>query len=153
MASEEEIQKGYKAVTAPTEEEQRSQISLSDQFKALADMKFSYVATCQNNPSLRVAYIDEVEESIGGCVQIVYYSVLVKAVDNLEQALGLLDDDSEWDDALKEASGFQSPKALCELFVTLMLKCEISFPEKLWKKHHHALVEDILYRYRRNNGN
>lgn len=36
-------------------------------------------------PSLRVAYIDEVEEREGSRVQKVYYSVLVKAVDNLDQ--------------------------------------------------------------------
>lgn len=38
-----------------------------------------------SNPSLRVAYIDEVEENEGGKVHKVYYSVLVKAVDNLDQ--------------------------------------------------------------------
>ena len=32
-----------------------------------------------------MAYIDEVEEREGGKVQKVYYSVLVKAVDNLDQ--------------------------------------------------------------------
>ena len=32
-----------------------------------------------------MAYIDEVEENEGGKVQKVYYSVLVKAVDNLDQ--------------------------------------------------------------------
>lgn len=36
-------------------------------------------------PSLRVAYIDEVQEREGSRVQKVYYSVLVKAVDNLDQ--------------------------------------------------------------------
>lgn len=38
-----------------------------------------------SNPSLRVAYIDEVEEREGEKVQKVYYSVLIKAVDNLDQ--------------------------------------------------------------------
>lgn len=38
-----------------------------------------------SNPSLRVAYMDEVEETENGKVQKVYYSVLVKAVDNLDQ--------------------------------------------------------------------
>ena len=38
-----------------------------------------------SNPSLRVAYIDEVEEREGGKNQQVYYSVLVKAVDNHDQ--------------------------------------------------------------------
>ncbi|KAK1294985.1 Callose synthase 5 [Acorus calamus] len=108
MASESEILEGYKAVTDPTEEEKKSQRSLSAQLEAMADMKFTYVATCQiygnqkqsgdrratdilnlmvNYPSLRVAYIDEVEEREGGKVQKVYYSVLVKAVGNRDQEI------------------------------------------------------------------
>lgn len=131
-----EILQGYKAITIPSEEDKKAR-SLSSQSEAMADMKFTYVATCQNygnqkrsgdrratdilnlmvkyvlylikswcslnlllgslmrtltidifffsNPALRVAYIDEVEEREGGKVQKVYYSVLVKAVDNLDQ--------------------------------------------------------------------
>lgn len=48
-----------------------------------------FVLHLSSNPSLRVAYIDEVEESEGGKVQKVYYSVLVKAVDNLDQVSDL----------------------------------------------------------------
>ncbi|XP_049933320.1 callose synthase 5-like [Nymphaea colorata] len=108
MASETEILEGYKAVTGPVDEELKSQRSLSAQLEAVADMKFTYVATCQNYgnqkqsgdrratdilnlmvnyPSLRVAYIDEVEERENGRVQKVYYSVLVKAVDNRDQEI------------------------------------------------------------------
>ncbi|KAF6143679.1 hypothetical protein GIB67_021689 [Kingdonia uniflora] len=108
MASESEILEGYKAVTVPSEEDKKSQRSLYAQLEAVADMKFTYVATCQNygnqkrsgdrratdilnlmvnNPSLRVAYIDEVEERDGAKVQKVFYSVLVKAVDNLDQEI------------------------------------------------------------------
>ncbi|XP_035551340.1 callose synthase 5 [Juglans regia] len=108
MASEKEILEGYKAVTIPSEEDKKSQRSLYAQLEAVADMKFTYVATCQNygnqkrsgdrratdilnlmvnNPSLRVAYIDEVEEREGGKVQKVYYSVLVKGVDHLDQEI------------------------------------------------------------------
>ncbi|XP_060675092.1 callose synthase 5 [Ziziphus jujuba] len=109
MASESEILDGYKAITVPSEEDKKSQRSLYAQLEAVADMKFTYVATCQNygnqkrsgdrratdilnlmvnNPSLRVAYIDEVEESeAGGKAQKVYYSVLVKAVENLDQEI------------------------------------------------------------------
>ena len=145
-----EILEGYKAITIPSEEEKKSQRSLYAQLEAVADMKFTYVATCQNygnqkrsgdrratdilnlmvkyvlllmklidlcnlislkililhefcsriwftnflffifqnsNPSLRVAYIDEVEERESGKVQKVYYSVLVKAVDYLDQVI------------------------------------------------------------------
>ncbi|KAI5335429.1 hypothetical protein L3X38_025562 [Prunus dulcis] len=109
MATENEILDGYKAITVPSEEERKSQRSLYAQLEAVADLKFTYVATCQNygnqkrsgdrratdilnlmvnNPSLRVAYIDEVEErESGGKVQKVYYSVLVKAVDNHDQEI------------------------------------------------------------------
>ncbi|KAF6137877.1 hypothetical protein GIB67_014006 [Kingdonia uniflora] len=114
MASESEILEGYKAVTVPSEEDKKSQRSLYAQLEAVADMKFTYVATCQNygnqkrngdrwatdilnlmvkyclscsNPFLRVAYIDEVEERDGAKVQKVFYSVLVKAVDNLDQEI------------------------------------------------------------------
>ncbi|PWZ19153.1 Callose synthase 5 [Zea mays] len=108
MASESEILEGYKAVADPAEEEKKSQRSLSSQLEAVADMKFTYVATCQiygnqkqsgdrratdilnlmvNYPGLRVAYIDEVEEREGDKVQKVFYSVLVKALDNHDQEI------------------------------------------------------------------
>ncbi|CAA2989252.1 callose synthase 5 [Olea europaea subsp. europaea] len=108
MARETEILEGYKTVSEPSEEDRKSQRSLYAQLEAVADMKFTYVATCQNygnqkrsgdrratdilnlmvnNPSLRVAYIDEVEEREGGTNKKVYYSVLVKAVDNLDQEI------------------------------------------------------------------
>ncbi|XP_057416061.1 callose synthase 5-like [Lotus japonicus] len=108
MANEKEILDGYKAITVPSEEDKKSQRSLYASLEAMADMKFTYIATCQNygnqkrsgdrratdilnlmvnNPSLRVAYIDEVEEREGGNVQKVYYSVLIKAVDNIDQEI------------------------------------------------------------------
>ncbi|XP_071741493.1 callose synthase 5 [Rutidosis leptorrhynchoides] len=108
MANEKQILEGYKAVTIPSEEDKKSQKSLYAQLEAVADLKFSYVATCQNygnqkrsgdrratdilnlmvnNPGLRVAYIDEVEEREGAKVQKVYYSVLIKAADNLDQEI------------------------------------------------------------------
>ena len=43
-----EILEGYKAITVPSEEDKRSQRSLYAQLEAMADMKFTYVATCQN---------------------------------------------------------------------------------------------------------
>nr|GEU72172.1 callose synthase 5 [Tanacetum cinerariifolium] len=96
---------GYKVVNVPRAEDKKSQSSLYAQLEAIADMKFTYVATCQdygnqkrtgdrratdilnlmvNHPSLRVAYIDEFEERVGGKSQKVFYFVLVKAVDNLD---------------------------------------------------------------------
>ncbi|GER45735.1 callose synthase 5 [Striga asiatica] len=108
MATEDEILDGYRTITEPSAADKKNQRSMSTQLGAIADMKFTYVATCQNygnqrrsgdrhatdilnllvnNPSLRVAYIDEVEEREGGRNQKLYYSVLVKAVDNLDQEI------------------------------------------------------------------
>ncbi|KAL2241247.1 UNVERIFIED_CONTAM: Callose synthase 5 [Sesamum indicum] len=108
MATEDEILEGYKSIAEPSAEDKKSQRSMYTQLEAVADMKFTYVATCQNygnqkrngdrratdilnlmvnNPSLRVAYIDEVEEREGGKNQKVYYSVLIKAVENLDQEI------------------------------------------------------------------
>ncbi|OMO56217.1 Glycosyl transferase, family 48 [Corchorus olitorius] len=108
MATEKEILAGYKSICTPSDEDKKSQRSLYAQLEAVADLKFTYVATCQNygnqkrsgdrhatdilnllvnNPSLRVAYIDEVEEREGGRSQKVYYSVLVKGVDHLDQEI------------------------------------------------------------------
>ncbi|CAA0822891.1 Callose synthase 5 [Striga hermonthica] len=108
MATEDEILDGYRTITEPSAADKKNQRSMSTQLGAIADMKFTYVATCQNygnqrrsgdrhatdilnllvnNPSLRVAYIDEVEEREGGRNQKLYYSVLIKAVDNLDQEI------------------------------------------------------------------
>ncbi|XP_076925795.1 callose synthase 5-like [Bidens hawaiensis] len=108
MANEKEILEGYKAVTIPSEEDKKNQKSLYARLEAVADMKFTYVATCQNygnqkrsgdrratdilnlmvnNPALRVAYIDEVEEREGAKSHKAFYSVLIKAADNLDQEI------------------------------------------------------------------
>eukprot|EP01018_Ginkgo_biloba_P029298 Gb_06219 [translate_table: standard] len=108
MAKEEEILEGYKVVESVEDEHKKSQRSLSAQLKAVADLKFAYVVSCQQygtqkrssdpratdilslmvtHPSLRVAYIDEVEEREKDKTQKVYYSVLVKAVNQLDQEI------------------------------------------------------------------
>ncbi|KAJ7552358.1 hypothetical protein O6H91_06G052300 [Diphasiastrum complanatum] len=96
MSNNETILKGYKA------------ISSREDSHAIADFKFTYIATCQiygqqkrlgdsrakdilnlmiKNPSLRVAYIDEKEEKEKDKMRKVYYSVLVKAVNNFDQEI------------------------------------------------------------------
>ncbi|KAL9245946.1 hypothetical protein vseg_019539 [Gypsophila vaccaria] len=109
MADEQEILEANKAVGTRIEEDNRSQRPRYAQIEAVADLKFTYLVTCQNygyqkrngdrraadtlklmvdNPSLRVAYIDEVEDRKGtGKEQKLYYSVLVKALNNLEQEI------------------------------------------------------------------
>nr|XP_043609266.1 callose synthase 2-like [Erigeron canadensis] len=106
MAKDDELMKGYKAASSNTEEYLSNERSLLTQCQAVVDMKFSYVVSCQQYgiqkrradarahdilklmttyPSLRVAYIDEVEETSDEKLRKVvdkvsYYSVLVKAV-------------------------------------------------------------------------
>ncbi|KAJ7537160.1 hypothetical protein O6H91_12G100700 [Diphasiastrum complanatum] len=106
MAQKDDIERGYK-VTKTQEDEKRQ--ALSAKMEAVADLKFSYVATCQiygiqllqndqrasdikylmrSYPSLRVAYIDECEErDERSSLQKAYYSVLVKAADNENQEI------------------------------------------------------------------
>ncbi|CAN1335765.1 Callose synthase 3 [Linum perenne] len=104
MARDEDLMEGYKAIELNTELHLRGERSLLAQCQAIADMKFTYVVSCQQYgihkrsadpraqdtlrlmtayPSLRVAYIDEVEEpnkdKSKKVNQKVYYSVLVKA--------------------------------------------------------------------------
>ncbi|GFQ00467.1 callose synthase 1 [Phtheirospermum japonicum] len=104
MAKEEDLMKGYKAAELNTEEQVKNEGSLLTQCQAVADMKFTYVVSCQQYglhkrsgdqraadilrlmtkyPSLRVAYVDELEETgvkSGKMVEKVYYSALVKAM-------------------------------------------------------------------------
>ncbi|XP_052193057.1 callose synthase 2-like [Diospyros lotus] len=105
MAKDEDLMKGYKAAESNTEEQLRNERSLLAQCQAVADMKFTYVVSCQQYgiqkrsgdaraqdilklmttyPSLRVAYVDEVEETSKDkskkSVEKVYYSALVKAL-------------------------------------------------------------------------
>ncbi|KAL4198845.1 hypothetical protein AMTRI_Chr03g48090 [Amborella trichopoda] len=89
-------------------EEVRSQRPLSAQLKAITDMKFTYVVSCQmfgahkssgdrhaqdivnlmiKYPSLRVAYIEEKEQIGNGKAHKVYSSILVKAVNNLDKEI------------------------------------------------------------------
>nr|XP_023892902.1 callose synthase 2-like isoform X4 [Quercus suber] len=104
VANDEDLMKGYKAAELDSEENSKSERSLRAQCQAIADLKFTYVVSCQmygiykrsgdprakdilnliaRHPSVRVAYIDEVEEPVKDYsrkgVQKVYYSTLVKA--------------------------------------------------------------------------
>ncbi|THG01315.1 hypothetical protein TEA_002807 [Camellia sinensis var. sinensis] len=99
MAEDEDILQGYDAID-------RRNDTLSAQLDALADMKFTYVISCQmfgsqksagdpqaqdildlmiRYPSLRVAYVEEKEEIVENKPVKVYSSVLVKAVNGFDQ--------------------------------------------------------------------
>ncbi|XP_030970665.1 uncharacterized protein LOC115991053 [Quercus lobata] len=64
-------------------------------------------------------------------------------------ALGLLDDDKEWHDSLIEASNWASGQQLRQLFVTMLLICEVADPLSLWESNWKLITEDILNRQRR----
>jgi callose synthase len=102
MAKDEDLMEGYKAIEL-NENQMKEERSLWAQCQAVADMKFTYVVSCQQYgihkrsgdhraqdilklmaayPSMRVAYIDEVEEPSKDRKNMnkkVYYSALVKA--------------------------------------------------------------------------
>jgi len=100
MARDDDLMEGFRAADLLSESDESQ---LLTQCKAIADMKFTYVVSCQQYgiqkrsgdphaqdilrlmttyPSLRVAYIDEVEEPSkdrNKKIEKVYYSALVKA--------------------------------------------------------------------------
>uniref|UniRef100_A0A2K2BE63 1,3-beta-glucan synthase n=1 Tax=Populus trichocarpa TaxID=3694 RepID=A0A2K2BE63_POPTR len=95
-----------------TLEHEQDQKAYFDHAQALADLKFTYVVSCQvygaqkksteardrscysnilnlmlTNPSLRIAYIDEREVTVNGKSQKLYYSVLVKGGDKFDEEI------------------------------------------------------------------
>ncbi|XP_044591486.1 uncharacterized protein LOC123269716 [Cotesia glomerata] len=59
------------------------------------------------------------------------------------RALGLLEDDINWDRTLEEASIFYSPYKIRELFAIMLVFCQVGDPIKLWTKYRESLAEDI----------
>ncbi|GJY03463.1 helicase [Tanacetum coccineum] len=59
-------------------------------------------------------------------------------------AYGLLNDDKEWTHAIVEASFWAMTPQLRDLFVTILLSCDVSRPLKLWEENWVGLSEDIL---------
>ncbi|AQK80817.1 Putative glycosyl transferase family protein [Zea mays] len=121
MAEDDDLMEGYRATEVMPEDSQ-----LMTQCKAIADMKFTYVVSCQQYgiqkrsnepcahdilrlmteyPSLRVAYIDEVEapsQDRNKKIEKVYYSVLVKAsVTKPDEPGQSLDQEHYMEEALK----------------------------------------------------
>ncbi|XP_078177288.1 glucan synthase-like 4 isoform X2 [Carex rostrata] len=105
---EEDIYKGHTAIDQEGQDHKKGQPNLSAQLDALANMKFTYVISCQKfgeqkangdpraqdiidlmtrYPALRVAYIEEKEVMVRGAHHPVYSSVLIKAENNLDQEI------------------------------------------------------------------
>ncbi|XP_042060126.1 callose synthase 7-like [Salvia splendens] len=108
FADDDAIFGGYRAIDTT----HHNYKTLKDRAQALADMKFTYVVSCQvygaqkmssdprerghylnilslmlEHPTLRVAYIDEREETVEKKTEKVYYSVLVKGGDKLDEEI------------------------------------------------------------------
>ncbi|XP_039138709.1 uncharacterized protein LOC120276027 [Dioscorea cayenensis subsp. rotundata] len=63
-------------------------------------------------------------------------------------ALGILGDDSEWSDALIQAAHWATGAQLRQLFVTIILFCDVGDKKALFEKHWQVISEDIHYRLR-----
>ncbi|XP_020094143.1 uncharacterized protein LOC109714116 [Ananas comosus] len=61
-------------------------------------------------------------------------------------ALGLLGDDLEWHQALNEASYWSSALDLRQLFVSIIMFCEVSDPTKLFNDFWKLMADNITYR-------
>jgi hypothetical protein len=66
------------------------------------------------------------------------------------EALGLLGDDQEWSHAMTDAAQWATPSQLRQLFVTLLLFCEVANPRKLFDEHASSMSQDSAYRLGRN---
>ncbi len=58
-------------------------------------------------------------------------------------ALGLLEDDTEWDRCLEEAVTYAMPKQLRQLFATILVYCQPTQPELLFNKYKGDMIEDF----------
>jgi hypothetical protein len=61
-------------------------------------------------------------------------------------ALNLLENDEEWDRCLTEASNFKMPRQLRDLFATICVFCNPSYPLKLWEKFKEFMCEDFKHK-------
>ncbi|GKD96211.1 uncharacterized protein Tco_1380108, partial [Tanacetum coccineum] len=64
-------------------------------------------------------------------------------------AYGILNDDKEWSHTIAEASLWALGPQLRDIFVTMLLFCDVSRPLKLWEETWETLSEDILEKKRK----
>jgi hypothetical protein len=68
------------------------------------------------------------------------------------RALGLLQDDVEWDTCMREACVDQNTKRLRNLFVIFLLFCFPLNPEVLWERYRDDMSHDMRHRRIMNGG-
>jgi len=64
-------------------------------------------------------------------------------------AMSLLEGDEEWHETMKEASLWATANQLRNLFVTLLVHCEVINPLKLWNSYWIDLSEDMVFEQRK----
>jgi len=60
-------------------------------------------------------------------------------------ALGLLEKDEQWENALVDATVLESPSKLRELFAIIIVLCQPSELQSLWQQFRNDFCEDILH--------
>ncbi|KAF9607701.1 hypothetical protein IFM89_038241, partial [Coptis chinensis] len=168
MAEDKDIFEDYKLVEW-RRDRKHGPHSLSAQLDALADIKFTYVVTCQSlgvqkasgddkelidlmmrYPSLRVAYVEEKEVIETEKPQKVYSSILVKAVNYLDQVLDfgkdtiakILDRAAEVKALLKSGDRTYQPfkgKSMAMIFAKPSLRTKVSFETGFFVLGGHAI--------------
>ncbi|WOH01414.1 hypothetical protein DCAR_0520798 [Daucus carota subsp. sativus] len=68
-------------------------------------------------------------------------------------ALGLLQNDKQWHDALSENAHSSFPHQIREMFVNILSYSSVADPHLLWKSHWKCMSEDILVKRRNATGN
>lgn len=58
-------------------------------------------------------------------------------------ALGLLEDDREWQQCLNDATIYQLPRHLHNLFVLILKECHPACPAQLWQTYKQSLCDDL----------
>ncbi|GJQ92839.1 DNA helicase [Tanacetum coccineum] len=61
------------------------------------------------------------------------------------QALGLLEDDKEWENNIREAVCMATPAELRTLFAHMLTFCQVTNPSTLWQRVWRTMSEDITY--------
>ncbi|CAL9225762.1 unnamed protein product [Arabidopsis halleri] len=79
-----------------------------------------------------------------------YNGVVYKRFQDTCYAMGLLDDDKEYIDAIKEASFWATGFYLRKLFVIMLLSASVADPLKVWNESWLLLSEDLVVSERRN---
>ncbi|KAK1351306.1 hypothetical protein POM88_054470 [Heracleum sosnowskyi] len=79
--------------------------------------------------------------------------VLYKSFKEACLQYGFLDDDNEWHEVIEECSKCGFPTQIRELFVHIMVNCQVTDLLSLWKKHWKKMSDDIIMRRMKENVN